>query len=76
MHWKAVEFGAGTGHLGLALAYLRPEASVVLVEARERSAAVARERVERLGRGPGAGGTEEDGRRELSRLPRQRGRFR
>ena len=73
MHWKAVEFGAGTGHLGLALAYLRPEASVVLVE---RSAAVARERVERLGRGPGAGGTEEDGRRELSRLPRQRGRFR
>lgn len=30
---QAVEFGAGTGHLGLLLAHLRPDASVVLVEA-------------------------------------------
>lgn len=32
-HVQAVEFGAGTGHLGLLLAHLRPDASVVLVEA-------------------------------------------
>ena len=31
---KAVEFGAGTGHLGLLLAHLRPEISMVLVEVR------------------------------------------
>lgn len=29
---QAVEFGAGTGHLGLLLAHLRPDISMVLVE--------------------------------------------
>jgi len=44
-----VEFGAGTGHLGLLLAHLRPDAQVVLVETREGSCLNATERVERLG---------------------------
>ena len=30
--FEAVEFGAGTGHLGLLLAHLRPDISMVLVE--------------------------------------------
>eukprot|EP00927_Polykrikos_kofoidii_P053849 TRINITY_DN48387_c0_g1_i1.p1 TRINITY_DN48387_c0_g1~~TRINITY_DN48387_c0_g1_i1.p1 ORF type:complete len:393 (-),score=79.67 TRINITY_DN48387_c0_g1_i1:96-1274(-) len=41
-----VEFGAGTGHLGLLLAYLRPAAKVVLVEMKTYASSRARERVE------------------------------
>merc|ERR1712083_267208 len=46
---RVVEFGAGSGHLGILLAYLRPDCEVVLVETKEYSIPVARERVERLG---------------------------
>ncbi len=44
-----VEFGSGSGHLGLLLAHLRPNAEVTLVELKEYSCGVARERVEALG---------------------------
>lgn len=44
-----VEFGAGSGHLGILLAHLRPDANVVLVECKDYSVPVARERVESLG---------------------------
>ena len=38
---EVVEFGAGTGHLGLLVATLRPDVSVVLVEVRRVGFAVA-----------------------------------
>lgn len=41
---RVVEFGAGTGHLGLLLAHLRSDVTVVLVETREGSTVVAAER--------------------------------
>eukprot|EP00929_Paragymnodinium_shiwhaense_P005604 TRINITY_DN10780_c0_g1_i2.p1 TRINITY_DN10780_c0_g1~~TRINITY_DN10780_c0_g1_i2.p1 ORF type:complete len:365 (+),score=51.62 TRINITY_DN10780_c0_g1_i2:107-1201(+) len=44
-----VEFGAGSGHLGILLAYLRPDANVVLVECQSHGCGRARRRVEALG---------------------------
>ncbi|CAJ1359144.1 unnamed protein product [Effrenium voratum] len=46
-----VEFGAGSGHLGLLVAYLAPSSHVILVEAKEYSCKVARARVENTGIG-------------------------
>merc|ERR1719336_1249285 len=46
---RVVEFGAGSGHLGLLLAHLRPDAWLVLVETKEYSVPVMRQRAERLG---------------------------
>eukprot|EP01052_Picozoa_sp_SAG31_P028384 SAG31_NODE_2735_length_5170_cov_5.478407_3_plen_758_part_00 len=43
------DFGAGTGHLGLLLAWLRPDCHVVLVERKEYSAHHGRSRIARLG---------------------------
>jgi len=45
---SVVEFGAGSGHLGLLLAYLRPDTTVVLVETKAFSTAQARARVKAL----------------------------
>jgi len=44
-----VEFGAGSGHLGLLLADVRRDCSVTLVEIKEWTCAFARERVSALG---------------------------
>ena len=44
-----VEFGAGSGHLGLLLASMRPDCSVTLCEIKEFTCAFARERVAALG---------------------------
>ncbi|CAE7264527.1 gstcd [Symbiodinium natans] len=46
---KVVEFGAGSGHLGLLLASQRPDCQVVLVEAKAYSADVASRRIEGTG---------------------------
>lgn len=46
---SVVEFGAGSGHLGLLLAHLRPEVRVCLVEIKEYSAERARQRIAALG---------------------------
>lgn len=46
---RVVEFGAGSGHVGILLAHLRPDAQVCLVEVGEYRAAMAKERVESLG---------------------------
>ncbi|CAE8641359.1 unnamed protein product, partial [Polarella glacialis] len=46
---RVVEFGAGSGHLGILLAYLRPDAQVVLVEMKEYSCPVAQQRVDSIG---------------------------
>ncbi|OLQ15351.1 Glutathione S-transferase C-terminal domain-containing protein-like [Symbiodinium microadriaticum] len=46
---KVVEFGAGSGHLGLLLASQRSDCQVVLVEAKEYSADVAARRIEGTG---------------------------
>ena len=40
-----VDFGAGSGHLGLLLAWLRPDCHVVLVERKEYSAIYGRRRI-------------------------------
>ncbi|CAK0898233.1 unnamed protein product [Prorocentrum cordatum] len=48
---RVVEFGAGSGHLGVLLAHLRPDASVVLVECKDYSVPVARQRIRGLGLG-------------------------
>ena len=40
-----VDFGAGSGHLGLLLAYLRPDCRVILVERKEYSVLQARARI-------------------------------
>ena len=44
-----VDFGAGSGHLGLLLAWLRPDCHVVLVERKEYSAQHGRRRISSLG---------------------------
>jgi tRNA A58 N-methylase Trm61 len=45
-----VDFGAGSGHLGLAIAYLRPKCKVILVEPCEFHAEEqARQRISELG---------------------------
>jgi len=44
-----VEFGAGTGHAGLLLAYLEPGCQVILVERKEWTATVALERAKQAG---------------------------
>ena len=44
-----VDFGAGTGHLGLLLAWLRPDCTVVLVERKPFSAHHGRKRIAALG---------------------------
>lgn len=44
-----VEFGSGSGHLGILLAYLRPDANVVLVEKQSYGCGLARRRLEALG---------------------------
>lgn len=41
-----MEFCAGSGHLGLLIAYLRPTSHVTLVELRERGCNIARKRAE------------------------------
>jgi len=46
---NAVEFGAGSGHLGLLIASSRPDCTVTLVEIKEYTCDMARERVARLG---------------------------
>ena len=46
---RVVEVGAGSGHLGLLIAYLRPHCHVVLVEIKEYSCEVARGRISTLG---------------------------
>ena len=46
---RVVEVGAGSGHLGLLLAYLRPTCHVTLVEIKEYSCEVARARISTLG---------------------------
>jgi SAM-dependent methyltransferase len=46
-----VDFGAGSGHLGLLLAWLRPDCHVVLVERKEYSAQYGRRRISSLGVG-------------------------
>lgn len=43
---RCVEFCAGSGHLGLLIAYLRPTSHVTLVELRERGCNIARKRAE------------------------------
>ena len=45
----AVDFGAGSGHLGLLLAWLRPQCHVVLVERKEYSAVHGRRRIRDMG---------------------------
>ena len=40
-----VEFGAGSGHLGLVIASLRPQCSVTLVECKQHTCEIARERI-------------------------------
>lgn len=46
---RVVEVGAGSGHLGLLIAHLRPHCHVVLVEIKEYSCEVARARISTLG---------------------------
>jgi len=48
---RVVEFGSGSGHLGLLLAHLRPDAQVVLVEVKEYSTEVAKQRIQSAGVG-------------------------
>ena len=45
---RVVEFGAGSGHLGLLVAHVRPDCVVTLVELKAHSCAVARERAASL----------------------------
>eukprot|EP00397_Hematodinium_sp_SG-2012_P053131 GEMP01063235.1.p1 GENE.GEMP01063235.1~~GEMP01063235.1.p1 ORF type:complete len:245 (+),score=51.02 GEMP01063235.1:76-810(+) len=45
---RCVDFGCGTGHYGLMVAYLRPDVSVVLVEREDGRAKMGRERMEAL----------------------------
>jgi len=44
-----VEIGSGSGHLGILLAHLRPDAQVVLVEMKEYSTDVAKQRIRDAG---------------------------
>lgn len=44
-----VEFGAGSGHVGLLLAYLRPNATVSLLERKEYSCETAKRRAAEAG---------------------------
>ncbi|KAH3843713.1 glutathione S-transferase C-terminal domain-containing protein-like isoform X1 [Dreissena polymorpha] len=46
-----VDFCSGTGHLGIIIAYLRPDCKVYLVENKERSLRSARDRVRQLSLG-------------------------
>merc|ERR1719195_27986 len=46
---QVVEFGAGSGHLGLILAHLRPDAHLVLVETKGYSVPVIQQRIDNLG---------------------------
>lgn len=43
-----VEFGGGSGHLGLTLAYLRPECTVTIIELKPHGAGLAKRRVAEL----------------------------
>lgn len=45
---NAVEFGAGSGHLGLLIAHLRPDCRVTLVELKQHACDRARERIRSL----------------------------
>eukprot|EP00933_Yihiella_yeosuensis_P021836 TRINITY_DN17239_c0_g3_i1.p1 TRINITY_DN17239_c0_g3~~TRINITY_DN17239_c0_g3_i1.p1 ORF type:complete len:332 (-),score=46.25 TRINITY_DN17239_c0_g3_i1:492-1487(-) len=46
---RVVEFGAGSGHLGILIAYQRPDVQVVMVETKDYSIPVAQQRVDSLG---------------------------
>eukprot|EP00911_Craspedida_sp_UC1_P002157 UC1_evm5s1656 len=48
-HYHCVDFGAGSGHLGLLMAYTQKKCRVTLVERKEWSVRQMRERLERLG---------------------------
>lgn len=45
---KVVDFCSGSGHLGILLAFLLPECTIILVENKEMSLIRAKERVERM----------------------------
>lgn len=44
-----VEFGSGTGHIGLTLAALHPHCEVILAERKEWTSNIADERIAELG---------------------------
>lgn len=46
---KIVDFCSGGGHLGIAIAYLLPKCSIVLLDNKEKSLSSAKERIAKLG---------------------------